>query len=118
MKGIIFDFNGTMFQDSHLHEEAWVYMVNKYSNGSLREEDILLNLHGRTNKEILNFFISDSLSDEEINKLSFEKEAYYRELCLKDSKNLKLTNGLTDVLDALKSQNCNCYSKRKFRVLL
>ena len=41
MKGIIFDFNGTMFQDSHLHEEAWVYMVNKYSNGSLREEDIL-----------------------------------------------------------------------------
>ena len=55
--------------------------------------------------EILNFFISDSLSDEEINKLSFEKEAYYRELCLKDSKNLKLTNGLTDVLDALKSQN-------------
>ena len=105
MKGIIFDFNGTMFQESHLHEEAWVYMVNKYSNGSLREEDILLNLHGRTNKEILNFFISDSLSDEEINKLSFEKEAYYRELCLKDSKNLKLTNGLTDVLDALKSQN-------------
>ena len=80
-------------------------MVNKYSNGSLREEDILLNLHGRTNKEILNFFISDSLSDEEINKLSCEKEAYYRELCLKDSKNLKLTNGLTDVLDALKSQN-------------
>ncbi|MBE6171891.1 MAG: HAD family phosphatase, partial [Enterococcus faecium] len=24
MKGIIFDFNGTMFQDSHLHEAAWV----------------------------------------------------------------------------------------------
>ena len=91
MKGIIFDFNGTMFQDSHLHEEAWVHMVNKYSKGSLSEEDILLNLHGRTNKEILNYFISDSLSDEEISKLSFEKEAYYRELCLRDSKNLKLT---------------------------
>ena len=40
MKGIIFDFNGTMFQDSHLHEEAWVHMVNKYSKGSLSEEDI------------------------------------------------------------------------------
>ena len=92
MKGIIFDFNGTMFQDSHLHEEAWVHMVNKYSKGSLSEEDILLNLHGRTNKEILNYFISDSLSEEKISKLSFEKEAYYRELCLRDSKNLKLTN--------------------------
>ena len=69
MKGIIFDFNGTMFQDSHLHEEAWIHMVNKYSKGSLSEEDILLNLHGRTNKEILNYFISDSLSDEEIRAL-------------------------------------------------
>ena len=65
MKGIIFDFNGTMFQDSHLLEEACVYMVNKYSNGSLREEDILLNLHGRTYKEILNFFISDIFSNSE-----------------------------------------------------
>ncbi|MFZ1822855.1 MAG: HAD family phosphatase, partial [Trichococcus flocculiformis] len=24
MNGIIFDFNGTMFQDSHLHEQAWI----------------------------------------------------------------------------------------------
>ena len=54
MKGIIFDFNGTMFQDSHLHEAAWVHMVKKYSKGELTEHDISVNLHGRTNKEILN----------------------------------------------------------------
>ena len=106
MKGIIFDFNGTMFQDSHLHEEAWVYMVNKYSNGSLREEDILLNLHGRTNKEILNFFISDSLSDEEINKLSFEKEAYYRasqKLNLKPENCLVVEDAYSGILAAQKA---------------
>ena len=68
MKGIIFDFNGTMFQDSHLHEAAWVHMVKKYSKGELTEHDISVNLHGRTNKEILNFFVSDSLTDEEIEK--------------------------------------------------
>ena len=105
MKGIIFDFNGTMFQDSHLHEAAWVHMVKKYSKGELTEHDISVNLHGRTNKEILNFFVSDSLTDEEIEKLSYEKEAYYRELCLERPEELKLTNGLTDVLDTLKENN-------------
>ena len=105
MKGIIFDFNGTMFQDSHLHEAAWVHMVKKYSKGELTEHDISGNLHGRTNKEILNFFVSDSLTDEEIEKLSYEKEAYYRELCLERPEELKLTNGLTDVLDTLKENN-------------
>lgn len=104
MKGIIFDFNGTMFQDSDLHEEAWINMVKKYSKGTLKEEDILVNLHGRTNKEILTYFISDSLTDEEIEKLSFEKEAFYRELCLKNPKNLKLTEGLVDVLNQLKEK--------------
>lgn len=105
MKGIIFDFNGTMFQDSHLHESAWIHMVKKYSKGTLSEDDILLNLHGRTNKEILNYFISDSLTDLEIEKLSFEKESYYRELCLQSPENLKLTDGLTSVLDQLKLQD-------------
>ncbi|RDY27685.1 HAD family phosphatase [Romboutsia weinsteinii] len=102
MKGIIFDFNGTMFQDSHLHEEAWIYMVNKYASGSMTDEDILINLHGRTNKEILSHFISSSLTPDEIKKLSFEKESYYRELCLKHPKDLKLTNGLINVLNELK----------------
>lgn len=102
MKGIIFDFNGTMFQDSYLHEEAWLHMVKKYSTGSMADEDILLNLHGRTNKEILNHFVSDSLTENEISKLSYEKEAYYRELCLKHPEELKLTNGLIEVLNELK----------------
>lgn len=105
MKGIIFDFNGTMFQDSHLHEAAWLHMVKKYSKGELSDHDISVNLHGRTNKEILNFFVSDSLTEEEIDRLSFEKEAYYRELCLKKPEELKLTKGLISVLDSLKEKN-------------
>lgn len=32
MKGIIFDFNGTMFMDSDLHEAAWLYLIQKYSD--------------------------------------------------------------------------------------
>ena len=95
---------GQCFKTPDLHEEAWINMVKKYSKGTLKEEDILVNLHGRTNKEILTYFISDSLTDEEIEKLSFEKEAFYRELCLKNPKNLKLTEGLVDVLNQLKEK--------------
>ncbi|MBY8913761.1 HAD family phosphatase [Bacillus sp. YC2] len=102
MKGIIFDFNGTMFQDSHLHEKAWFFMVKKYSPKAISDKDILINIHGRTNKEILTYFISKDLTNEEIEKMSFEKEAYYRELCLKNKDELRLTKGLADILNQLK----------------
>lgn len=102
MKGIIFDFNGTMFQDSHLHEQAWFYMVKKYSPKDISDEDIFINIHGRTNNEILTYFISENLTPEEIDQMSFEKEAYYRELCLQNKEGLKLTDGLVDVLNKLK----------------
>lgn len=101
MKGIIFDFNGTMFQDSHLHEKAWLYMIHKYSEGGLSDEDILKNVHGRTNNEILHHFISDTLTEAEIASLSYEKERYYRELCLANQAELVLTTGLEPTLDLL-----------------
>jgi len=102
MKAIIFDFNGTMFQDSHLHEQAWFHMVKKYSTKSISNEDILINIHGRTNKEILTYFVSKDLTKDEISRMSYEKEAYYRELCLKNKHELKLTTGLIDVLNHLR----------------
>ncbi len=103
MKAIIFDFNGTMFQDSHLHEQAWFYMVKKYSPKSISDEDILINIHGRTNNEILTYFISKDLTEEDISRMSYEKEAYYRELCLKNKEELNLTKGLIEVLNQLKA---------------
>ncbi|MBU5583504.1 HAD family phosphatase, partial [Enterococcus sp. S181_ASV_20] len=32
MKGIIFDFNGTMFMDSDLHEAAWLDFCLLYTS--------------------------------------------------------------------------------------
>jgi beta-phosphoglucomutase len=103
LNGIIFDFNGTMFQDSHLHEQAWIDMIQEYNPGNpLTEEEILTNLHGRTNDKILRHFVSPSLTDEEIQKLSLEKEEYYRTLCLAKPEQLVLTDGLIESLDTLK----------------
>jgi len=105
LNGIIFDFNGTMFQDSHLHEQAWIDMIQKYNPGNgLTETEILKNVHGRTNDKILRHFVSSELTDEEVEKLSLEKEEHYRKLCLNKPEQLVLTDGLIEVLDELKER--------------
>lgn len=103
MKGIIFDFNGTMFQDSHLHEAAWLHMIHDHVKDGLSDEDILKNIHGRTNTEILKHFISDNLTVSEIAVLSKQKESYYRNLCLENEEGLHLTKGLEVILDQLRA---------------
>ncbi|MFC4770752.1 HAD family hydrolase [Enterococcus hermanniensis] len=105
MKGVIFDFNGTMFLDSDLHEAAWLYLIQKYSNRTMTEEDILKNIHGKTNDVILRHFLSADLSTEDIQQLSDEKEAYYRKLVVESPEHNTFTTGLTDVLAELKIQN-------------
>ena len=105
MKGIIFDFNGTMFQDSHFHEEAWFQFIHEHAREFPDKETILTNLHGRTNQEIIEQFISINLSLDEMNHLSKEKEKQYRKLCASHPKELKLTTGLADVLNQLNKMN-------------
>lgn len=105
MKGVIFDFNGTMFLDSHLHEQAWFHMIRKYAAASITDEEIFTNIHGRTNSEILRHFINKELTKEDVQKLSDEKESLYRELCMQNEKDLVLTKGLAEALDHLKAQD-------------
>ncbi|KAF1299643.1 pesticidal protein Cry10Aa [Enterococcus sp. JM4C] len=102
MKGIIFDFNGTMFQDSDLHESAWIHMIKQYAKEEISDEEILRTIHGRTNDEIIKKLISPDLSAGEVAILGMEKEKNYRMLCVQDEQRVVLTDGLPAVLDKLK----------------
>lgn len=104
MKGIIFDFNGTMFQDSPFHDQAWIYIIKKYSTKVVTKEDILHKVHGQTNDKILTYFLNETLSQEKIILLSNEKEAYYRKLVL-NQPDLALTEGLEEILTSLHQRN-------------
>ncbi|MBM7712718.1 HAD family hydrolase [Enterococcus xiangfangensis] len=104
MKGIIFDFNGTMFMDSDLHEAAWLHLIQKYSENQMTADDILKNIHGKTNDVILRHFISAELADDQVEKLADEKEAYYRKLVLASPGHNEFTKGLKDVLDYAKKE--------------
>ena len=97
IKGVIFDFNGTMVFDGHLHEQAWVEMIQKH-NDNVTEQEIIDYIHGRTNNVIIEHFIGE-VSEEELQKLSDEKEKEYHRLARKEQ--LEYVEGTEDLLDEL-----------------
>lgn len=97
MKGIIFDFNGTMVFDGHLHERAWVDMIKKHNN-QVSNEEIIDYIHGRTNNNIIAHFIGD-VSAEKMTQLAEEKELEYQRLVQEEQISyVKGTEGLLDEL--------------------
>jgi len=101
LKGVIFDFNGTLFWDSDFHDNAWLSFAKKY-NIKLTYNDIDKNIHGRSNKTILNYLFNKNLSIEELNKYIKYKESIYRKNCLKNKNKLHLAEGVKEFLNFLK----------------
>jgi len=93
IKGVIFDFNGTLFWDTKLHNNAWDIFLEK-KGICLNYQEKSEKIHGKNNKEIMTALFSAELTDESIKKLSVEKESIYQELCLKQK--MELAPGVTD----------------------
>jgi len=102
IKGVIFDFNGTLFWDTDLHNKAWDTFLERY-NFKLSDEEKNKKIHGKNNKDILNAIFPNQLSKKDINILSEEKEKIYQELCLQT--NMQLAPGAVDLFYYLKGKN-------------
>ena len=102
IKGILFDFNGTMLFDSELQEKAWKVFIKNKLNKEISNEEIAEHIHGGNNKDVLTYFFNRNFSNEEVEKLEEEKESLYRNMCLVDKENLRLVKGLPELLDKLK----------------
>ena len=102
IKGLIFDFNGTLFWDTELHYQAWDVFLDKYglSMDAAEKDDII---HGRNNEYILKRIWPGQLSPEEIERLSIEKEDMYQVLCLEQK--LQLASGSVKLFLFLKKNN-------------
>lgn len=99
--GVIFDFNGTLFWDTKLHNEAWDIFLTKH-NLYLSDEDKFVKMHGKNNRDLfLSFF--GPLSEEQIQSYTMEKEQLYQQLCLKTD--MSLAPGVVDFLNFLKSED-------------
>ncbi|WP_437399035.1 HAD family hydrolase [Flagellimonas lutimaris] len=96
--GVIFDFNGTLFFDTHLHNQAWDIFLKKHSF-ALTDEEKNFKIHGKNNAEIMSNLFSKDLSKDDIKTLSIEKEDIYQSLCLKEK--MELAPGVLDFLEYL-----------------
>ncbi len=105
MKGIIFDFNGTLFFDSELHYDAWRIFSARLRGYPFTDEEMQKYMFGRTNSDIIEYAIGKKPSPDMVEKLAKEKESLYREECLKHPEILKLAPGAEKFLDLLKENN-------------
>lgn len=80
-KGVIFDFNGTLFWDTAYQESSWdEYLLTKNIVFSDREKQEYI--HGRNGRDTFEYIFKRSITDEEIEELTEEKEIIYRQKCL------------------------------------
>ena len=105
MKGIIFDFNGTLFWDSDIQEKAWRTFGGNMVGREITDEEFSKYFHGRTNKDTLEYLSGKELTTDEVNALAQQKEEIYRNLCKSDLDKFKLAPGVEKYLDYIKENN-------------
>ena len=99
--GVIFDFNGVLLWDNHLHEEAWRRTSARLRGAPLSDEEMRREVHGRVNRDIFAYVLGRAVSREEMQPLMEEKERTYRQLALASGAAYRLSPGAVELLDFL-----------------
>ena len=92
-KAILFDLNGTMINDMEYHINAWYNLLNNLG-ARLSIEETKLQCYGK-NEELLERIFPGRFSDQEMEKMSMEKEKKYQQTF---RPHLKLIAGLDEFL--------------------
>ncbi len=103
MKGVIFDFNGTMIFDKDFHDNAWQMFLENQIQRQISDAEFQEYVYGRSAQDILTHFLNRNISALESIQIEEQKEKIYRELCLK-SPDFHLAEGLPEFLDMLKEK--------------
>lgn len=99
--GIIFDFNGVLWWDTHLHVRAWEQFSGRLRELPLSGEELASEVFGRPNRHSLEYLVGHPLTRGEVEYLSEEKERIYRQFCLDLGTEFKLSPGAVELLDFL-----------------
>jgi HAD superfamily hydrolase (TIGR01509 family) len=100
-QGIIFDFNGVLFFDSDLQEQAWQVVAEKLRGRRLTAEEFTLHMHGRSNRYVLSYLAGRDIAGSELTDWIEIKESLFRNLCLSTPNRLRLSPGAQDLLESL-----------------
>ena len=92
-KAFLFDLNGTMINDMPYHVNAWYRIVSSLGS-KLSIDEVKQECYGK-NQEVLERIFPGRFTEEEKNRIGFEKEKQYR---AEYKPHLKLIRGLDDFL--------------------
>lgn len=106
IKAVLFDFNGTLFQDAAINKKIWKKILNELTNNKIDFESFYSEFSNTHNHLIINEIRKRYLNNKEIDVdyWSNKKEDTYKNYCLQH--NLKqMTPGAEEFLNYLKENN-------------
>ena len=104
-KGLIFDFNGVLLLDQHLHDEVFKKVAFDITGRTPTDEEFKNTFHGRDNKGVFEYLMGKTLEPDELERRAREKELAYQELSRKTGPSYRLSDGATDLLENLRKRN-------------
>lgn len=104
-KGVIFDFNGTLFFDNPKHILAWSKISQDIRHHGIDEEELHEHINGVPNNKVVEYMFGGTCDPSEMEKYSQLKEEYYRQFCKEDQATFHLVKGAEEYFDYLKESN-------------
>lgn len=101
VKGVLLDFNGTLFFDSKFHELAWKAISKELRGYEMSEEELRDHMHGKNNNKVIEYIMGKAIDDDENKRYSLKKEAMYRTMCMNHPQDFHLANGVEYFFDYL-----------------
>ena len=99
-RAVIFDIDGTIVDNMHLHAEAFAVFAERHGLSDLTKED-RARLDGRRNSEIFPILFNRDVARDEWQSYESEKEGLYREL---SKGRLRPVQGLHTLIERLKRE--------------
>lgn len=101
MQAVLFDFNGTLFDDTRFHVISWGRYMRRRFGIELSEAQVRAGFIGPNNSTIFHNFFGDRYAPEQVHAFSLEKEAEYRAAAREDPANMRLIDGAPELFDLL-----------------
>ena len=80
-KGVIFDFNGTLFFDNDKHVLAWNEISRILRKRDISEEELHTKFNGTPNEQNIRYMMGGDAADSVVLEYSELKEELYRNFC-------------------------------------
>ena len=100
-RGVIFDFNGTLFFDSEKHVKAWNRLSQEMRGKGISSQELQEHFYGVPNNRAIEYLLQKECDETELTRYSELKEAYYRDICREERDSFHLVEGATAYFDRL-----------------